>query len=89
MTGYPSIILTTETPIHGYWDGGAKHRFEFTADHERTDSKGVFVKWGSWNANFWFHAGKGKTPRTAAAYAIKRLKKMYNGGVPCKFEIVD
>jgi hypothetical protein len=87
MNNYPTIVLSFEKPVNGYWDGGAKQRLEFTADHERTDNKGTFVKWGSWSANFYFHSGKGKTPMTAAAYAVKRIKALYRGGTPFTVEV--
>lgn len=89
MKDYPTIVLTTEKPINGYWDGGAKQRFEFTAEAETNDKDGVFVKWGSFGANFWFHAGKGRTPKTAAAYAIRRLKHLldYDGSIPFSISV--
>lgn len=88
MEKRPTIILTTGSPIVGYWDGGAKSRFEFTLDAVLKDDKGRFAKWGSWQANFWFTCGYGRSLKHAARIAATKLARLFRVRVPFKVEIV-
>jgi hypothetical protein len=76
---YPKIVLTFPSPIHGFWDGGAKSRFTFTAK-ECQDARGKFLKWGSWEMNFWRTTdGIGKSPKQATAAMVRWMHKHISG----------
>ena len=51
-----TIKLTFGKEVNGYWDGGLKTggTFEPTFRYE-DDPKRSFVKWGSFELNFWFN----------------------------------
>lgn len=69
------IIIELEKPVQGFWDNGAKSHFEFTPEHQFSFNKyGNTIKWGSWEANYWFIATKGKTDKLSLKYAIQSLK---------------
>lgn len=56
------LRMTLPAPVHGYWDGGFKSVFNWSIDGTpRQDSKGQFVRIGSWEANHWFHVAYSKT----------------------------
>ncbi len=77
-------------PIDGYWDGGKKSTFDWSIenfDYPSKDSKGEFVKVGSWNANFWFHVAKGKTIKQTLSYAKAYLKAKTR--IPSTFEYIE
>jgi len=79
---------TLEKPVHGYWDGGAKQVFDWTIDGmPKTDSKGQFVKIGSWSANHWFNVALGKTDKLTLSYAMKHLKASTK--IPSTFEYIE
>jgi len=86
----PKLILETSKPVYGYWDGGAKSRFEFTPDGEYTPGKGVIIEWGSWAANYWFRTGMGKSWKHAATIARKRLARLFRppSGITYTIKIV-
>ena len=66
---------TLEKPVHGYWDGGAKQVFDWEIKgHQGTDSKGEYIRIGSYSANHWFHVAKGKTDKLTLSYAMAHLK---------------
>lgn len=79
---------TLEKPIHGYWDGGAKQTFDWKIESSpKRDSKGEFVKIGSWAANHWFCVALGKTDKLTLANAKRRLSyQAKKAGISCKFE---
>ncbi len=91
MKRYPVIILRT-TPVRGYWDGGKdpqpenllgglKDTFVFSPDYPRTRfHKKQWLKWGSWEANFFFSAKSGLNWGQAIAAAKKRLATMMRKG---------
>ena len=66
---------TLDKPVHGYWDGGAKQTFDWSVEGSpATDSKGQYVRIGSFAANHWFHVASGKTEKLTLSYAMKHLK---------------
>ncbi len=69
----PVLILETKEPIQGYWDGGSKSMFKFEPEL-RQDKKGIYVKWGSWGANFWYTCGFGRSWKHAASIGEKVLR---------------
>ena len=80
---------TLPRPVHGYWDGGAKQTFEWSIDSvEGHDSKGDFVRVGSWGANHWFHVAKGKTEKLTLCNAMKHLRGTAIGK-QSRFEYTD
>ncbi len=80
---------TLPYPVNGYWDGGAKQVFDWTAEQSYgEDSKGKFVKVGSWSANHWFNVSLGKTDKLTlcnAKYHLRGTKL----GKQSKFEYVE
>ncbi len=77
-TQYQIELQFTE-PISGYWDGGKKSALYFSIDGEpQKDKKGYFIKVGSWDANYWFYVGAGKTKlqneKQVLSSAIKKIK---------------
>ena len=65
---------TLNKPTNGYWDGGAKSVFIWgIKSSPSTDSKGQYVRIGSWEANHWFHVALGKTEKLTLANAKRRL----------------
>ena len=80
------ILITLNESINGYWDGGKKDKFNFSIDEPEQDADGFYCKVGSWDANFFFHIGTGKTKiqsdKQIIATAIKVLKhKMRNAEI--------
>lgn len=82
---------TFSKPINGYWGGGAKSIFDWTIQGSpATDSKGEYVKIGSFSANHWFHVALGKTSKVTLSYAkahLKALAKRRN--LECTFQYID
>lgn len=79
---------TLEKPVHGYWDGGAKQVFDWEIDGTpQSDSKGEFIKVGSWQANHWFHVALGKTTKLTLSFAMRHLKTVTR--YPSTFEYVS
>jgi len=71
------------------WEGGAKQVFDWKIDgRPQTDSKGQFIKIGSYSANYWFHVAVGKTEKLTLSYAKRRLKGTSESGYS-KFEYVE
>lgn len=66
---------TLDHPIAGYWDGGLKQVFDWEIELHSggVDSKGRYIRVGSWGANHWFHVALGKTDRLTLTYARKHL----------------
>ena len=66
---------TLAQPVNGYWDGGAKQVFDWEIDGEpNQDSKGQFIRIGSWAANRWFNVAVGKTIKLTLSYAKRHLQ---------------
>ena len=82
---------TLEKPVSGFWDGGKKQIFFWSVDgRTQEDSKGCFIRIGSWTANFWFNVAQGRTEKLTLSYAKSRLRAMIRkSGLRCKFEYVD
>ena len=56
------------------WDGGPKKVFRWSIDGKpQRDTKGLFVRVGSWGANTWFHVAVGKTEKTTLGNVRRRL----------------
>ena len=74
----PIIIMRT-LPVNGWWDGGEKFYFKFESTLCQ-DKKGKFVRWESWQANYWFTSGFGRSWNHAASIAIKKINRnfLYN-----------
>ena len=85
-----NIILrqTLDRPIWGYWDGGEKSVFTWRIEGRPAhDSRGHYVRIGSWAANHWFHVALGKTDKLTLANARRRLlAAAKRHGVTCKFD---
>ena len=80
---------TLPYPIDGYWDGGKKQVFEWTVDNkENRDSRGIYVRVGSWIANHWFYVAKGKTEKLTLSYAKYHLSQTALGK-QSKFEYIQ
>lgn len=79
---------TLAYPIDGAMrDGGKKHVFDWSIDgHPKTDSKGQYVRIGSFAANHWFHVALGKTTKATLANAKKHLRAITRA--PCIFEYI-
>ena len=68
------LIQQLETAIGGYWDGGLKRSFQWTIDSPPLrDSKGRYVKVGSYEANHWFYVALGKNQKQTLANARRKL----------------
>ena len=79
------LIQTLESPVHGYWDGGAKQTFEWSIQGKpQKDKNGKYVKVGSWAANYWFHVSVGKTEKVTLANARRKLQAITK--IPSTFE---
>ncbi|MCL4538012.1 MAG: hypothetical protein M1378_00155 [Bacteroidetes bacterium] len=72
--GLPTITVKLAEPTSGYWDGGKKDTFEFVPTVLR-DSKGRYVKWGSFSANFWFTCNFGRDAKDAVKIAKRHIRK--------------
>ncbi len=85
------LKLTLDKPINSYWDGGAKSVFLWGIDGQPcTDSKGKYVRVGSWEANHWFRVALGKTDKLTLANAKQHLAALLRkGGITGKFEYVE
>lgn len=80
---------TLKTPIQGYWDGGSKQQFDWTIDSKpKQDSKGQFVRIGSFSANHWFHVALGKTAKQTLSYAKRHLQSVTKN-VEQTFEYIE
>ncbi len=79
------LIQKLDKPHSGFWDGGPKQIFEWSIErhHGGKDSKGTFVRVGSWDANHWFHVALGKTDKATLGNARRHLKATTK--VPCEF----
>ena len=79
---------TLAHPVNGYWDGGKKYAFDWGIDGcPLTDSKGQFVRIGSFAANHWFHVAVGKTAKLTLANAKRHLRSVTR--YPCTFEYIE
>ncbi|MFA5714225.1 MAG: hypothetical protein WC998_00610 [Candidatus Paceibacterota bacterium] len=85
------VIVEFETPqsFMGFSSTFTAKKIEFTPDALGEDSKGKFLRWGNFSANFWFNAGCGKTRATTCANAIKRLKGLTKRPAKFYYEIED
>lgn len=70
-------IVQLTKPSGGFWDGGAKDRFVFTPEIERTPGKPA-IRWGSYGANCWFVVNAGASPKAHLA----ALRRKLTGGIP-------
>lgn len=79
---------TLAYPVEGYWDGGKKQVFDWSIDSTpQTDSKGQFIKIGSWRANHWFYVALGKTVKLTLSYAKRHLQAITK--IASTFEYID
>ena len=79
------LVQKLDKAYGGYWDGGPKQVFEWEIEHRHrgTDSKGNYVRIGSWGANHWFHVAEGKTDKQTLGNARRHLTAITK--VPCEF----
>jgi len=70
-----TLVQTFTNPISGYFDNGPKQHFEWNIEplHCGQDSKGKFVRIGSWEANHWFNITLGKTDKITLSNARQKL----------------
>jgi len=80
-----------DEPISGFWDGGKKQVFDWHIDGiPRFDSKGGYVKVGSWAANLWFHVAVGKTEKATLGNCRRRLSLcIRKSNHTCEFEYIE
>jgi hypothetical protein len=78
----PVLVLTFDEPTQGFWDGGAKKGGTFIPEL----TSGRLMKWGSWELNYWFTCGFGRSLKHTATIAKKNLEKSCDR--PCKVEII-
>jgi len=77
---------TLEKPVNGYWDGGKKQVFDWTIDSQpKTDSKGQYIRIGSFAANHWFHVALGKTDKLTLSFAKRHLRAITRGTSTFKY----
>ena len=82
---------TLDHPIAGYWDGGAKDRFDWCIESWSigSDKAGQFVRVGSWEANHYFTVALGKTDKLTLANAKRHLSAMaIRKGINCTFKYI-
>ena len=77
------LIQTLDKPVNGYWDGGAKQRFEWTVYGPPVAGK---VRVGSWEANHFFSVKPGKTEKETMQKARRHLKRVTR--YPSTFEYI-
>jgi len=66
---------TLPKAVYGYWDGGAKKVFRWRINSQPLiDTKGFYVRIGSWEANYWFHVAVGRSVKDTLANAKRRLR---------------
>ena len=79
---------TLAYPVNGYWDGGKKQEFDWGIEGSpATDSKGQYVRIGSFSANHWFHVAVGKTVKLTLANAKRHLRAATR--IPSTFEYIE
>lgn len=79
---------TLANPVLGYWDGGAKQAFDWIIEGIiAQDSKGKYVRIGSFDANHWFHVAAGKTEKLTLSYAKRHLAATTR--LPCTFQYIE
>lgn len=92
----PILKLTFSEPRKGNWDGGKRYGGEFTPElavkmdvQNPTDchpGKDYTIKWGSFELNYWFNCGSGRSWKEAAAIAKRRLAHLCS--VPATIEVI-
>lgn len=82
------LQVTLENPVGGYWDGGVKSVFEWRIDGApQTDTKGQYIRVGSWDANQWFNVAVGKTEKITLSNARRKINStLKKRGIKAKFE---
>jgi hypothetical protein len=75
------IVVKLEQAVNGYWDGGAKDRFEFSPSVRRYSSGLPNIEWGSWGANFWFRVDVGPN----SGNHLHNVKKMLTGMMTSRY----
>lgn len=86
------LVQIFDKPIPGGFFGTPTKEFEWRIESRlpHTDSKGEFVRVGSFSANHWFHVAKGKTVKATLANARRRLTAgLKRSGLTARFEYRD
>ena len=78
------LVLLLKEPIAGYWDGGAKRRFEFEIEEICKDGKGLFARIGCWDANYWFHVNGKGTEKQIFANVRRKFADKFRG-IECEW----
>jgi hypothetical protein len=87
--GKKRLRVRTEQPVSGYWDGGQKSTFDFSVEGEpQKDEKGYYARVGSWDANYWFNVGAGKTKPHSERQILASAKKKIKMRVPYTTEVI-
>ena len=82
---------TLPYPVNGNWSGGAKQVFDWRIDwfgFPKTDSKGQYIRIGSWSANHWFCVAFGKSEKLILRNAKFHLRGT-ELGKQSKFEYIE
>ncbi len=85
------LLIKLEHPINGYWDGGAKKSFAYSIHgNPHKDSKGYFVKVGSFSANNWFNVACAKTVKGTLGNVRRKFATAFkNQGIKAQFSYVE
>ena len=80
---------TLQNPVNGNWNGGPKQVFDWSIKgHRGADSKGTFVRIGSYSANHWFNVAQGRTDKLTLSHAKSHLRGT-QAGFDSKFEYIE
>ena len=77
----PTIEVKFSAARQGYRDGGARSSGTFSLERPHAfagghPGPGETLKWSSWELNFWFCAGSGRSWQAAIQAAIRRLQHL-------------
>jgi hypothetical protein len=80
------LRLTLPEAVDGHWNGGQKKTFDFQIEGiPRKDSKGYYIRVGSWDGNFWANVTCSKTVKKTLSN-IRRRFAYTKGG---KWEYIE
>lgn len=86
MEDMPKLRAKFAEPQHGFWDGGKKDGGDFhPAPSLKHPGAGKYIRWGSFELNFWFTAKAGRSWKEAANAAKKKLTRLIR--IPATVEI--
>lgn len=81
------LVQTFEEPQPGGYSGTPTREFRWKIiGQPQTDSRGRYVRVGSWAANFWCHVAVGKTDKQTLGNLRRRLSAyLRRSSVKCTF----